>query len=295
MKKRWIVALSLTSATALMVVLKACGDDEVVATRDAGVDASGPIAPAPDSTTPPDAGVDSSSGQTFTVPAGGGSVDVQGQSMKITLVFPASAAGKAITLALGTAADTGFPTGTFSDVIKLGPTGERFADPILVKPEKKALVDAVLTFTQGGAKAPSSPALYNATAGGYEVRHFTALVIVPPGKVCDSEGMNDTPLSARCAGDASTFRQVTCKGSSYCVISSGSCCIDPAVDSGTGCTVEQQLHAVTQQPSDSNGGQYPSCDGDARDWDGGDAGCTSSSVRRRRSRAARASSSVSRT
>jgi hypothetical protein len=46
----------------------------------------------------------------------------------------------------------------------------------------------------------------DASAGGYEARHVTALDIVPPGKVCDSEGSTDTPASARCsgAGGAST-------------------------------------------------------------------------------------------
>lgn len=272
--RRFFVICGAIGAAAC-VVLQACGDDDVVTTKaDAGspnppVDSGG----APDAP-PGDAGRDSG-GNTFTVPAGGGSFDFAGQSMKITFVFPASAAGKTITFALGTATDTGFPSATFSDVIKLAPNGERFSDPILVKPEKKELVGAVLTFAESPAKTPASAAEYSKTAGGYEVRHFTALVIAPPGKVCDSEGFSDTPASGRCsaAGAATTFRALTCKGYSYCVVSTGSCCVDPAVDSGTGCTVANQIYNIGFNPSDSNGGQYPYCDGDAGDWDGGDAGC----------------------
>ncbi len=273
MNKRWLGFFAMSTGVAL-VGLQACGDDEVLrATPDASTDTA-PV-PVPADTGPPDmkdGGVDSGV-QTFTVPSGGGSIDVQGQSMKITFAFPASAAGKAITIALGAAADTGFPAGTFSDVIKLGPSGERFADPILVKPEKPNRVGSVLTFAQSGMKGPASAALYNASTGSYEMRHFTALVIAPPGKTCDSEGATDSPDSGRCPADASTFRQLTCKGFSYCVVSSGSCCIDPAVDSGPGCLVEQQVYSVSHQPYGSNGGQNPWCDGDAGDWDGGDAGC----------------------
>ena len=52
-------------------------------------------------------------------------------------------------------------------------------------------------------------------------------------------------------------------------------CVDPAVDSGTSCTLEQQKYDTTYTPTDSNGGANPWCDVDAGDWDGGsDAGCS---------------------
>ena len=97
--------------------------------------------------------------------------------------------------------------------------------------------------------------------------------------MCESQGYGDTPASARCnlsdggVGPASTFRQVTCKGYNFCAIISAACCVDPTVDSGTTCSVEQQKYGITFTPSGSNGGQYPYCDVDAGDWDGGaDAG-----------------------
>ena len=279
MKKRWFAFVTFAAGGGLLG-LQACGDDVVsMGTPDASVDSPASIPdgaplPTPDASeaSAPNGGVVS-----FTVPASGGSVDVPSAAGKLTFVFPASAAGKSLTFKQGSAgAVGGLTAGSFLDVISMGPDGARFSDPVLVKVEKKALVGAMLTFTESGAKGSPSALPFDKPLGGYQLRHFTALVIVPIGKVCDSEGYSDTPDSGRCsaAGSASTFRTIGCKGYSYCTLSAGACCIDPAVDSGTGCTVEQQIYSVTYSPTDSNGGQYPYCDSDAGDWDGGDAGCT---------------------
>jgi hypothetical protein len=49
--------------------------------------------------------------------------------------------------------------------------------------------------------------------------------------------------------------------------------VDPAVDSGAGCTWEDWPLRGTYQPTDSNGGQYPYCEADAGEWDGGVSAC----------------------
>ena len=275
--KKHVLAVMTVMAGGALFALQACGDDEVTSgTPDAGTEtsfvATDGAGPVPDAS---EAAVDGGAGS-FTVPAAGGAVDVPSAAGKITFTFPASAAGKTVTFKQGADGDIGWPAGQFLDVITMGPDGTRFTDPVLVAFEKKALVGSVLTFGENGMKGPASPLPWNAAAGAFELRHFTALVISPPGKLCDSQGYSDNPDSGRCndAGTATTFRAITCKGYSYCLITAAACCVDPAVDSGTSCTVEQQKYGITYTPTDSNGGGNPWCDVDAGDWDGGDAGCS---------------------
>lgn len=284
MKRRWLFGMTVVVGCALLA-LEACSDDQAASVAsDAGNDGTsqplpdgGDAGPGPSSVDASEAASDgSTSGVTsFTVPAAGGSVDLPSAAGKITFTFPASAAGKAITLQQGAATALGWTAAQFLDVVKMGPDGTRFTDAVLVKFEKKELVGAVLSFAESGVKGPASPLFFNDTAGAFELRHFTALVISPPGKVCDSQGYNDSPASTLCsdAGTATTLRTIGCKGYSYCLLSAASCCVDPAVDSGTSCSVEQQKYGVTYTPTGSNGGANPWCDVDAGDWDGGPAGC----------------------
>jgi hypothetical protein len=281
MNKYWLLGVIVATGAASLG-LQACGDDETVReTPDASFDGPSLVDSGPGPGTDASDGAAVDSGVTsFTVPASGGSIDVQGAAMKLTFTFPASAGGKTVTFKQGSAASIGLATGQLVEAISMGPDGTRFTEPVIVKPEKRNLVGAVLSFAESGGRGPASPMPFNATAGGFELRHFTALVIVPPGKVCDSEGFNDNPSSARCndAGTATTFRQITCKGYSFCIIAQGSCCVDPAVDSGTGCAADQQLYATSYAPTDSNGGANPWCEVDAGDWTGGDAGCGGSGL-----------------
>lgn len=275
--RRWALTLTVASSAGFAALAACTTEDPVEATgADAGSTADASVAP--DSGADEDGGSpsnDAGSGQSFTVPAGGGSVDVQGATMKLTLTFPASAAGKTITFATATSEDIGWPAGQFAEAIKLGPDGERFADPILVVPEKKELVAALLSFGDGATKGAASPVPLKADGSGFELHHFSTLVVVSAGRLCDSEGHNDTPADAYCNGAPNgntTKRVVTCKGYSYCLNVSLTCCVAPGADAG-GCTWADAPLLGTQTPTDSNGGQYPYCEGDAGDWDGGASGC----------------------
>ncbi len=283
MRHRWLaLGLMLTSGAGLLV-LDACSSDDVASNAPSndggtgGSDSAAPPTPGNDAS-PGDGGAPGDGGgtvQSFTVPAGGGSIDVSGKSMKLTFQFPASAAGKTITFEPKAATDIGWPAGQFAEVIKLGPDGERFADPILVKPENPKLVSALLSFADGTGKGAASPVPLSADGKAFEVRHFSSLVVVSAGRLCDSEGYNDTPDAAYCAtavAGHTTQRVTTCKGYSYCLNVSLTCCVDPTSDAG-GCTWADAPLLGTQTPTDSNGGQYPYCEGDAGDWDGGASGC----------------------
>ncbi|MDB4933215.1 MAG: hypothetical protein JWP87_187 [Labilithrix sp.] len=282
-KLRMATLLSLVAAAGALGALGACGEDPAVGSPpDASADAQSTDTgmPVPDGAVdggPGDTGTDAGGAVTFTVPAGGGAVDFHGSATKITFTFPASAAGTTITLAPATPADIGWPAGQFAEVVQMGPEGTRFVDPVTVKPEKKGAVSAILSFAgTGTTKGPASPLTLAAVGDAFELRHFSALVIVPPGKLCDSEGYGTpVPNSPSCAsaGAASTLRTVICKGLSYCVSIDARCCVDPN-DAGTGCTIEQQVYGVTYTPTGSNGGQYPYCEVDAGDWDGGASTCT---------------------
>lgn len=279
MKRRWwIVSLVLGSAAGLLV-LNACSTEDAGAaagsdaSTDSGAGGNSDGGTGSDSSTLDDAGKTKT--VSFTVPSGGGSIDVQGNAMKMSFTFPASAAGKAITFTPGAPTDIGWPAGQFAEVIKMEPDGERFVDPIVVKPEKPALVSAVLSFSNSSSKSPASPVPLNADGSGFELRHFSTLVVVSAGRLCDSEGYNDVPGDPFCAGASggrTSARTTTCKGYSYCLNVSVKCCVEPGRDGG-GCTWADRPLQGTQTPTDSNGGQYPYCDGTAGDWDGGDSGC----------------------
>jgi hypothetical protein len=276
---------ALTAAVALgaMAGLQACGEDTTTAgpQPDAGFDVLPPPPNPPPA--PGDAGSDATDATvTYMIPPGGGSVDFTTSAVgKVTFTFPASAAGTTITLAPSSATALGWPADQFLDAIKMGPDGTRFADPVGVKFEKPALVGAVLSFADNGAKGPASPVDFDQATGTFVLRHFTSLAILPPDKLCDSQGSNEVADAGACAdaGAATSLRTIGCKGYNFCLVLNESCCVDPAADSGTSCSPSMPNYAVTSFPTGSNGGQYPYCDTDAGDWDGGpDSGCSGSSV-----------------
>lgn len=299
---RFGMLASLACAAAGALFVEACDDSveaDKVAADSGAADSTADTATTPtaDTGTPAsDAGADAPAvgAINFTVPAGGGNVDVNAGGVKLTFTFPASAAGKNIVLTPTDAAGVGWTGAPFLGVVKLEPAGERFANPIVIKPGTKGAVGTMLAFPNSTAQGPASPLKITSTGDGFELTHFTALALLPPDKVCDSQGHQDTPCSSRCSSDtlalddagvcrgsdggvaaagSTTFRQVTCKGYTYCVIVNGSCCVDPSVDSGTACTLENQKYGISYTPSGNNG-SINYCEGNVTSlWDGGDAGC----------------------
>lgn len=283
MRGRFYVSMVAAVAAGGLFVLNACSDD-VVAPASVP-DASVPDAPRDEPTT--DAGAEDAKAPvedadaavekevTFTVPPGGGTVDFAAGSMKVAFSFPASAGGKTITLAPAKAEDIGWPAGQFSEAIKLGPDGERFADPILVKPDNPELVSMLVSFGDGPEKGPASAVPLSADGSAFELHHFSTLVFLPPGRVCDSESHTDTadaPYCAAASGGRTTMREIGCKGYSYCLHVTLKCCVAPG-ETRAGCTWADAPVLSTQTPTGSNGGLYPYCEGDPGDWDGGASGC----------------------
>lgn len=273
--KKIVIRLGLVAASVGMsmggILLQACGDDDVTATTpDAAADGTavtpqdGAPGPGPGDSGAADAGEDAGKVVQFTVPAGGGSVDFDGATTKFTLAFPASAGGKTITMQAAKSESLGWAAGTFTDVVKLGPDGTRFTDPVIVKTANKTPV--IMSYPDTATtKGPPAPLLLNAAKDGFELRHFSWLVI--PGKLCDSQGYNEVPADPQCAsaGANTTRRTLACKGYSFCLNFQIGCCVVPGTDAGQGCDLATVANPVSWSMSvtDSNGGQYPYCDVDA--------------------------------
>ncbi|HEY1533539.1 MAG TPA: hypothetical protein VGF76_05960, partial [Polyangiaceae bacterium] len=192
-----------------------------------------------------------------TIPAGGGNVPVALPSGQVvTFVFPASAAGKSVTLTPTDSTAIGWPAGQFSDVIKMEPNGTTFADPVVIKLASKDLL--VLDFSSSGARGPGEGLALNAAGDGLLLKHFSTLAVVPTGKSCDSaSGWNGTPNSASCesAGAATTSMDFGCKGYNFCEIIMAHCCVVPGA---TTCQEGDANVTVTYTESDGNG-SHPYC------------------------------------
>jgi len=192
-----------------------------------------------------------------TIPAGGGNVPVALPSGQlVTFAFPASAAGKSVTLTPTDSTAIGWPAGQFSDVIKMEPDGTTFADPVVIKHASKDLL--VLDFSSSGARGPGEGLPLNATGDGLLLEHFSTLAVVPSGKSCDSSsGWNGTPDSANCAnaGAATTSMDFACKGYNFCQIIQAHCCVLPGA---TACQEGDANVTVSYTESDGNG-SHPYC------------------------------------
>jgi len=256
---RLVTASALTSF-ATGGWLLACDDTPTAAVYiDAAVEASTSESDASTtdgSTT--DATADASSVVSFTVPTGGGSVDVSTAAGTLSFGFPASAAGKNITFAPSTAASVGLTAAQALAVVKMSPEGERFADPIVLK-LSNASTGPLYTMPESATKVPGSYVAYNKAVSGYLVYHFSTLVIAPSGEMCEAPVVQDTPDSGRCTnGSASTQRVVTCPSTPACISTQVSCCYDPSTDAGSGCPTAP--FSTTFAPTEStHGGREPQC------------------------------------
>lgn len=187
-----------------------------------------------------------------TIPAAGGDVPVSlPDGQVITFTFPASAAGKHVTLTPTDATAIGWPAGQFSNVIKMEPDGSTFADPIVIKLASKNLI--VLDFPSGNVRSGAQGLPLNAGKDGLLLSHFSTLAVVPSGKSCDSSsGWTPHLADQRCGdfGTTSNYIDYGCKGYNFCQIIQAHCC---ALPDATECQVGDADVAVTYTPSNGNG------------------------------------------
>jgi hypothetical protein len=215
-----------------------------------------------------DAGDDagSSTASSFHVPSSGGKFKLTTAGGDVvTFTFPASAAGKDITIESidpkkVSWANPDFKT-AFGEVIDLGPDGSTFADPILIKPSDNT---SIIAFNFKDTSGVPEPLKLAADGKSFELTHFSTLALAGPIALCDSVGgWSDSDLNQACAssGAASTYRSWGAKCYRFCYVTSISCCVDPNVttDPNEGCALGAPQLRETQTRTGTNGGQYPYC------------------------------------
>lgn len=206
------------------------------------------------------------SGGSFDVPEDGAEVTYETGSTTLTMTFPSSAKGETITISPATAEDVGWPDGTFADVVKLEPDGLTLADPVLTVPENGHVL-MFLTDT-GGSKSSFEPLPLSADGTAFELSHFSALVLVPPGKSCDStSGWAAEADDRGCKAyetEATTKLSYGCKGYNFCTLIFASCCVTPATaEQRQDCRVGDPQLYIEMIPSGDNGSE-PWCAGNER-------------------------------
>ena len=167
-------------------------------------------------------------GVTYSVPEGGGSVDVKTASGNVlTFEFPASAAGKTLTLTPSTATSIGWGK-QFDDVIRMEPDGTQFADPVRVKPSKKNLL--LLSFPNQASKSAGEGLPLAASGDALELSHFSTLVVVPPGSSCNTNSgweVINGAVECQAFGAKSTYVGFGCTDHAYCLKINAHCCALP--------------------------------------------------------------------
>lgn len=295
------LGLAIFWVASAMALVSACGDDDGGDTpgTDAGMDAAagssagsgGNGGNAGDEgvdsglagnqntggTTDQDASTDASTDSnllTFTIPSGGGEVEfaLPGGGF-VTFAFPGSAAGQDITLELADAADlAGFEDEEFSAVIKMGPDGLQFDDPVIVTPSDGELV--ALTFPQSGDTTAPEQLVLAADHSGLELNHFSFLALVPLAQWCESQDVVETANAQRCfnSGAASTLREVSCNKYRYCSTTTAYCCVDPTDAGDSGCLLSSEFLGYSFQTVPDVTGDYPYCGATDAGGGGGDGG-----------------------
>ncbi len=181
-------------------------------------------------------------GVTYTVPSGGGSVDVKMPSGNVlTFTFPASAAGKTVTLTPA-ASLQGLVGKELKDILRMEPEGTTFVDPVVVRPSQGDML--LMDFGAAGATAPGEILALSPERGGFLLNHFSTLGVVFPQLFCNSGGWTTTPGSARCAGfgAAANEAKIKCDSNAFCFSWELSCCKTTATE---GCSLYDQGVAST--------------------------------------------------
>jgi len=171
------------SLLTLSIALASCSSPSPTSDADAAVAVDAAAADA--SAAPGDA--DPGAGVAFTVPGGGGSVKVHGASQDYTFEFPASAAGRAVTITPVSPATFGLavhPVNStadrYRDFFRLAPGGTVFADPVRVRPASVAGIAPFALLFADGSTAGTWSRLVD---GAYAVPHVSGLGV--PGSAAD--------------------------------------------------------------------------------------------------------------
>ncbi len=242
------------------------GNDAATSSKDAAISGKDAATGSKDAATADDASTGDDGGTThmFHVPAGGGKfMFTSSTGIPMTFDFPASAAGKDITI---TAVDPTTVTfaatairDSFSDVIELGPAGTTFATPVKVTVGKGTL----MVYDYSDPTKPGDPLLLSADGKSLQLMHFSTLGVVDPAMACNStSGWIDTAQDQQSCGNsgsATTHRSYGCKAYTFCYIVAADCCVAPG-NTNTGCQLGDANLKLTYLRTGSNGGQNTYCD-----------------------------------
>ncbi len=211
---RTLRVVALSSCVCLIgALVYGCSSDDPVATSPGATPEAG-TQPGTDGATtiPPPVG--------YTVPAGGGAVDVPTASGKmLTFEFPPSAAGKAIVLSATDAASIGWTAGDLSDVIKMEPDGTQFADPVLVHSSTGGVLLA--TFPTSATKTAPEWLALAADGKSSLLHHFSTLAVVNA-----SCAYTNDVASSKCTNGA-THLDLACDLPQLCSHVAVGCCAAP--------------------------------------------------------------------
>jgi hypothetical protein len=209
----------------------------------------------------------------FAVPEKGGAVEVPSQSgaEPTKFEFPASSAGKMITLTPVAASEIGWPADQFAEVIRMEPDGATFAEPIVIRPASGDVI--VLDFPSAGSKSKPEALPLNEAGDGFLLSHFSTLVVVPPANSCDGSSgwvVADAEASKAMCKDAAfpQYISFSCSAHVYCVAIEASCCASAGAKA---CTLDSRSlkASFTPAPYDE---RYPYCGGKPTQSEAGKGG-----------------------
>lgn len=236
-----------------------------------------------DSHTQTDGKIDGGNG--FKVPSGGGSLNFTTASgNNLTFEFPASAAGKEITISSTTPDVIGWSSAHFVDVIELGPDGTIFSEPVLLTSSKKNFV--AFSYAAQGPKSVGEPLTVSADGTALVLTHFSLIAFAELSQLCDQPtSWNKIDNDSYCAGQgsATTSLGFGCTAYQHCTAVEAGCCVEPAkaTTSGGGiasCNYGDKKLRLEYFPSDSQGGTYPYCGTSNTDGGATDGGSDSSNT-----------------
>lgn len=285
-RRKWLGWCAVGAVGAgVALVSAACGDDDVTATPVAA-DGSVPN----EAATTNDAASSSDGG--FVIGANGGTETLtlpNGQVLVFT--FPASAAGKRVSLRVIDGAAIGHP-GELPNLIELLPHGTTFDPPVRVEPLLGSASGFIGTFSD--AANPDAFELLQSSADGLalDLPHFSYLGMVTPQVFCSGGTFTDvtTTTGPCCPGGVQHTWQCV-RTSANCItttVSTPSCVgstattpvcyvAPPLQRTGSVCGIDGGTDAASDAPSDAPNDVATDAPADASDAASADAGDGSTS------------------